>query len=65
MITQWRKSSYSQGQGGTDCVEVASMANTAVIRDSKDPAGPHLIFARGRLRDLISDVKAGRYDTAL
>jgi hypothetical protein len=65
MMTQWRKSSHSQGQGGTDCVEVASMATAAMIRDSKNPEGPHLVFARGRLRDLISDVKAGRYDSEL
>jgi Mrp family chromosome partitioning ATPase len=62
MMIQWRKSSHSQGQGGTDCVEVASMANAAMIRDSKDPYGPRLAFTRSRLRDLISDVKAGRYD---
>ncbi|MET8975854.1 DUF397 domain-containing protein [Streptomyces sp. NPDC004539] len=38
----WRKSSYSGDQGG-DCVEIASppLAHIAV-RDSKNPAGPHL-----------------------
>ena len=62
MMIQWRKSSHSQGQGGTDCVEVASVANAAMIRDSKNPNGPRLVFARGHFRDLISDMKAGRYD---
>lgn len=61
-MIKWRKSSHSQGGGVGECVEVATAANAAMIRDSKDPQGPHLIFARGQLRDLISDVKAGRYD---
>ncbi|MFJ6139350.1 DUF397 domain-containing protein [Kitasatospora sp. NPDC092286] len=40
---QWRKSSYSNGQGG--CVEVSDgHANIVPVRDSKDPDGPALIF---------------------
>jgi hypothetical protein len=62
MMIRWRKSSHSQGQGGTNCVEVAGVAQTALIRDSKDPDGPRLAFARAGLREFISDVKAGRYD---
>jgi hypothetical protein len=61
-MIQWRKSSHSSGQGGTECVEVAGVGRAALIRDSKDPDGPRLAFARGYLRDLISDVKSGRYD---
>jgi Domain of unknown function (DUF397) len=64
-MIRWRKSSHSQGQGEGECVEIASVADAAMIRDSKDPEGPHLVFVRSRLRDLISDVKAGRYDTEL
>ncbi|PIM73065.1 DUF397 domain-containing protein [Streptomyces sp. JV178] len=40
----WRKSSYSSDQGG-DCVEIAApptSSPTLLIRDSKNPAGPHL-----------------------
>ncbi|MCL6732734.1 DUF397 domain-containing protein [Streptomyces neyagawaensis] len=42
----WRKSSHSSDQGG-DCVEIAatpasSPTPTLLIRDSKNPAGPHL-----------------------
>lgn len=61
-MIQWRKSSHSQGQGEGNCVEVASVGDATMIRDSKDPNGPRLGFDRGQLRDLISDVKAGRYD---
>ncbi|MFE1909538.1 DUF397 domain-containing protein [Streptomyces gardneri] len=36
----WRKSSYSGNTGG-DCVEVADLAPHIVVRDSKNPTGPH------------------------
>lgn len=39
----WRTSSYSGGQG--NCVEVAIMpGNVVAVRDSKDRAGPELVF---------------------
>ncbi|MGY0067653.1 DUF397 domain-containing protein [Streptomyces sp. QTS137] len=37
---QWRKSSYSPD--ASNCVEVSTTSATALIRDSKDPAGPRL-----------------------
>ncbi|MDH6226806.1 DUF397 domain-containing protein [Streptomyces sp. MJP52] len=36
---QWFKSSYSGGSG-TECVECACSAESALIRDSKQKAGP-------------------------
>ncbi|WP_084528330.1 DUF397 domain-containing protein [Nocardia crassostreae] len=40
----WFKSSHSQGT--SECVEVAWLDDGAVgLRDSKDPAGPALIFS--------------------
>ena len=43
---EWRKSSYSAANGG-HCVEVAAnIPRVVVIRDSKDPAGPGLVFSR-------------------
>jgi len=42
----WRKSSYSQGNGG-NCVEVTAIAGGGmVIRDSKNASGPHLDIDR-------------------
>lgn len=38
----WRKSSWSTSQ--SNCVEVASIAPLAAVRDSKNPDGPTLAF---------------------
>ena len=37
----WFKSSYSGSEGGA-CLEVAIGSSTIHVRDSKNPAGPHL-----------------------
>lgn len=61
-MIRWRKSSRSQGEGQGNCVEVAHTGKTALIRDSKNPGGPHLTLTPPGWRHLITDVKAGRYD---
>ncbi|MEV6511754.1 DUF397 domain-containing protein [Streptomyces sp. NPDC051642] len=33
----WRKSSYSDGDDGNDCVEIANSRTHVAIRDSKAP----------------------------
>ncbi|MFC3504989.1 DUF397 domain-containing protein [Micromonospora krabiensis] len=38
----WRKSSHSGDEGA--CVEVATIPRLVAVRDSKDPAGPTLLF---------------------
>ncbi len=41
----WRKSSYSNPDGG-ECLEVSDDASPLVpVRDSKDPARPPLLFS--------------------
>ncbi|MEU0524739.1 DUF397 domain-containing protein [Streptomyces niveus] len=41
---QWRKSSYSNGDGG-DCIEVADGHPGVIpVRDSKTPTGPVLLL---------------------
>jgi hypothetical protein len=55
----WRKSSYSGGQG--NCVQVADIPeNSCAVRDSKDPAGPVLRFSADSWRAFIGAVKSGR-----
>ncbi|MEU7710622.1 DUF397 domain-containing protein [Micromonospora chalcea] len=38
----WRKSSHSGDEGA--CVEMAPLSGAVAVRDSKDPAGPVLMF---------------------
>jgi hypothetical protein len=47
---KWRKSSWSSGDGG-QCVEVASnLPGVIAVRDSKNPAGPALVFSPAEWR---------------
>jgi uncharacterized protein DUF397 len=39
----WRKSSYSSPSG--NCVEAAELTGDVVLRDSRFPDGPALVFA--------------------
>ncbi|MFD4502351.1 DUF397 domain-containing protein [Streptomyces sp. NPDC058457] len=56
----WRRSSYSNQEGG-DCVEVADGFPGAVpVRDSKVPAGPSLTFEARSWALFIGELKAGR-----
>ena len=52
----WRSSSYSGPDG--NCVQVRG--DLAALRDSKDVRGP--LLAAPALRELVRDVKAGRFD---
>ncbi|MGP3986800.1 DUF397 domain-containing protein [Streptomyces sp. 3N207] len=55
----WRKSSYSNPDGGA-CVEVSDDFATAVpVRDSKDPHGPVLTFAAYGWSAFVTAVKDG------
>jgi hypothetical protein len=57
----WRKSSYSNGNGG-DCVEVADGVTGIVpVRDSKDPEGPALLFGADAWVAFVGAVKAGEF----
>lgn len=40
----WRKSSRS-GPNDSNCVEMAELSESVGVRDSKDPAGPVLLFS--------------------
>ncbi|URN17062.1 MULTISPECIES: DUF397 domain-containing protein [Streptomyces] len=57
--TTWRKSSYSNQEGG-DCVEVADGFRTVVpVRDSKTPHSPALCFATTAWTTFIDGLKSG------
>lgn len=56
---EWRKSSYSSGQG--ECVEVAALPNAVATRDSKDPHGPGLLFTPDEWHAFIHGVIRGEF----
>ena len=52
----WRKSSYSAYNG--NCAEVAALPDGGVgVRDSKDTAGPVLVFGPAAWREFTGRVK--------
>ncbi|NGM11664.1 DUF397 domain-containing protein [Verrucosispora sioxanthis] len=52
----WRKASRSSDQG--NCVEVAdNLAQVVGVRDSKDVAGPVLLFAPTQWRSFVETLK--------
>jgi hypothetical protein len=63
---RWRKSSYSNGSGGS-CVEVAVIAATPAesgiaVRDSKDPHGPALTFTARQWSAFTAAIKSREFD---
>ncbi|SNT10476.1 protein of unknown function [Streptosporangium subroseum] len=58
----WRKSSRSSGNGG-QCVEVAAnLPGVVVLRDSKDPNGPKLLFTPAEWRAFVGGIQSGEFD---
>ncbi|HEX4725177.1 MAG TPA: DUF397 domain-containing protein [Pseudonocardiaceae bacterium] len=52
----WRKSSHSGG--GNDCVEIATVAVGAAVRDSKNPDGPQLSFGSAGWATFLGQARA-------
>lgn len=66
----WRKSSYSGGNGGT-CVEVAVLSGSKegsdrviAVRDSRNPDGPALIFTPAEWDAFTAGTRDGEFDLA-
>ncbi|WP_405561301.1 DUF397 domain-containing protein [Streptomyces sp. NBC_01180] len=56
---RWRKSTYSNGQGG-DCLEVADgIPGVVPVRDSKNPTGRSLVFPGAAWTAFIDAVRRG------
>ncbi|MFC7329553.1 DUF397 domain-containing protein [Marinactinospora rubrisoli] len=58
--TRWRKSSYSNAGG--ECVEVASLSGTRLVRDSKQANADRLAFSSTAWNAFLGAVKAGEFD---
>ncbi|WP_405788070.1 DUF397 domain-containing protein [Streptomyces sp. NBC_01367] len=55
----WRKSSYTNGDGGR-CVEVADgVPGFVPVRDSKRPQGPAVVVTAGAWGPFVRALKAG------
>ncbi|ALC28402.1 MULTISPECIES: DUF397 domain-containing protein [Streptomyces] len=53
----WRKSSYSNSDGG-NCVEVSDdFPDLVPVRDSKQPEGPAVIFGTSAWAAFVHDVR--------
>ncbi len=62
---EWIKSSFSNGSGGNNCVEVghASKVDAFFVRHStRREQGSHLIFTRAEWDAFVKGVKAGEFD---
>jgi hypothetical protein len=59
---KWKKSKRSNGNGGNNCVEVADLDTAIAVRDSKNPAGPALIFDPTDWAEFVGGCKAGYFD---
>jgi hypothetical protein len=57
----WRRSSHSGGDNGSQCVEVAVLADRAALRDSKMTAAPALVFGVDTVSAFIAAVSRGEW----
>ncbi|RXS68352.1 DUF397 domain-containing protein [Streptomyces sp. TM32] len=64
-LTGWRKSSYSNNEGGS-CLEVLDSYHSSGIpvRDSKVPHGPALLFSADSWIPFVSALKNGELPSA-
>jgi predicted secreted Zn-dependent protease len=57
----WKRSSRCDNRSG-NCVEVAALPGATAVRDSADPEGPVLVYARNAWRAFVDGVKRGEFD---
>jgi len=55
-MVSWRKSTYSDGNGGS-CIEVADAERVVLVRDTKDRDGRALAFSTQAWRAFAEQLK--------
>lgn len=55
----WFKSSYSGGNDGNSCIEIATAPGTVRVRDSKNVEGPRPALAPGAWADFVTYAVGG------
>ena len=64
LTARWRKSQASNPSGS--CVEIAELPGAEVaVRNSRDKAGPALIYPRAELAAFLLGIKNGEFDGLL
>lgn len=58
----WRKSSAS-GPYSDNCVEVAFIGDAVLVRDSKDPDGPVLLYTREEWAAFLTGIRRNEFDS--
>jgi hypothetical protein len=58
--TPWIKAALSEG--GENCVEMRRYSGAVEVRDSKDPEGPSLRYAKAEFADWLDGAKKGEFD---
>lgn len=59
---RWKKARASNGNGGNNCVEVATLEQGVAMRDSTDPNGPHLEFSHTAWRSFLTGIRDGDFN---
>jgi len=56
----WQKATKSNGAGA--CVEVSQSRGAVLVRDSKNPDGPVLVYTKTEWTAFLSGAKSGEFD---
>lgn len=59
---EWHKSSFSNGSGGNNCVEVLLSGQAVYTRHSRAPYSSQVRFTRQEWAAFLAGVKAGEFD---